>query len=494
VNTLHSAARNVSIVAASQVIIWPATLIFTIVQARFLGPARFGELTLALSYAAVLSTIIDFGLGTQLSRMVAQRAGHQQALFGTMAIRAVLWLIAIPVVWLVTLVLGYDNELRNAILILAVSVLLMMGVGNTFSTYLQGREEFVLPTVAVIAQRLTVAGTGVLALVLRPDLAVVAAAFVVAAVVQIVVLAAGMRRAGWVRPRLAAGTSFQVLRGAIPLGLYWVVAAFYFNVDMAMLQQLAPPENVGWYAAAYRLFNIGAILPTIVVGTVLYPVFARLSLGARSELRLVVEKTLTFLTITGVAAALVLMLFAEPIVALLYPLENYAGAPNALRLLGPGLLFQYLNWVIAYVLLGLHREKRMLAIALAAAVLNPIANLVAIPLLRQDGAALITSLTELGLLVCLTLSTPRDLLSFENIRVAAKATVSAIAAAVAVWALHGLPVVVTLPLALAVFAAVALLLHIVAPADLRALRSLTRAAPAANANPAIASFPTEEVA
>src|SRR5207237_1938277 len=73
----RSVARNIAILAASRVVTWVAAFAFAIAQARYLGPGRFGELSVALTYAALLAVVMDFGLGTQLSRIVAQRSrGH----------------------------------------------------------------------------------------------------------------------------------------------------------------------------------------------------------------------------------------------------------------------------------------------------------------------------------------------------------------------------------------------------------------------------------
>jgi len=472
--TLRKAARDVLIVAGSQLVMWVASFGFVLAQARYLGPARFGELSLALTYAAFLSIVIDFGLGTQLSRMVAQRStSANTALVTTMIIRAGLWLVAAPAAWLAAVALGYDRELQQLILILAASVL-FLGMGNTIGAYFQGQERFVLPSVASIAQRVTAAVVGVVALVATHDLIAVTMAFVVAAIVNVGVLLYGMRFAPRAWPRVQLDEVIRLFRGAIPLGMVWIATTFYFGVDMVMLQRMAPAENVGWYAAAYRLFNAASIVPTIVAGTVLYPVLSRLSLGSRSELRVVIEKSLSFLTLSGVGVALVFVVLADPIVALLYPAQSYAPAASALRLLAPGLVFLYLNWVFAASLLGLHREKQLLVLTFAAAVLNPLANLVAIPLFRQEGAALTTSLTELLMLVWLVRTMPRDLVSSENLRVAAKAALAAGAAALGVLATQEATLLVALPLAIALYGITALALRAVQPRDLLALLSVLR--------------------
>jgi O-antigen/teichoic acid export membrane protein len=466
---LRGVARNIGVLAASRVVMWVAAFAFTIAQARYLGPGRFGELSVALTYAALLSIVVDFGLGTQLSRMVAQRSrGHEDALAATIAVRAGLWLAAVPWLWLLTVAFAYGPELQETILILAVSVLLI-GASNTIASFLQGREEFVLPSIAAAAQGLTAAGVGMVVLVSRPDITAIADAFVLAAAVNLAVLLLDRRARQWLRSRTDARAALGLLRSAVPLGIYAIATTFYFGVDMVMLERLLPPENVGWYAAAYRPFGTATILPAIVAGTVLYPVLSRLSLGSRDELRAVIAKALTVLTLAGVAIALVFALFAERIVGLLYPAHSYAEAAVALRLLAPGLVFIYLNWVFATALLGLGQERRLVVMALATAVLNPLMNLAAIPLFQQTGAAFVTSLTELVVLVWLVRMMPRDLLRLESLRVGVKALAAAGIAALLLVPLREQPLMVSAPAAITLYAAGALALRTITTRELVAL-------------------------
>jgi O-antigen/teichoic acid export membrane protein len=474
VTLLRSAARNISILAVSQLFMWIAAIVFTIAQARYLGPARFGELSVALSYAALLAVVIDFGCEMQLSRLVAQRSsGHDDALAAAMMIRGGLWLLAMPCLVLATLSLGYDRELRESILLVALSVLIF-GISNTIGAYLQGREHFLLTAVASIAQRLTAAVVGIAMLLTRPDLTAVASAFVIAGVVNLMVLFVGAH--GRLLPplRVSGRKALALFRDTIPLGVYAIATSVYFGVDMIILQRLAPAENVGWYAAAFRLFRVATILPSVVAGIALYPVLSRLSVDSRAELRAVIDKTLMLLTIAGVAVGLVLTLFAERIVSLLYPAQAYAEAASALRLLAPGLVFIYVNWILASSLLSLHQERRLAIVAVAAAVLNALANLIAISLYKQDGAAATTSLTELFVLVALARLMPRDLLGSESLRVATRTLLAAGATALVLLPIREQELFITVPLALGVFASLAIGLQAVSRTDLLALRALVR--------------------
>jgi O-antigen/teichoic acid export membrane protein len=477
VNLFRSIARSVGVLAASQAVMWFAAIMFTVAQATHLGPARFGEFAVALSYAGLLTWMVEFGLGTQLTRLVSQRAsGYEDAFAATMVIKAALWLLALPFIILAALWLGYPPELRDALLLLALSVLII-GIGQNIAAYVQGSERFSLPAVANIAQRLSVAGVGMFVLLVRPELPAVAAAFVVSGVVYVLVLLVGLRARSW-RPRfrLDLRGARSLFRRTLPLGLFGIATTIYWSIDMIILQRLAPPENVGWYAAAYRLFSVATIVPSVVAGIALSPVLSRLSVDSRPELRAVIEKSLNFLTIAGVAAALVLALFADRIIAFIYPADTYAESAIALRLLAPGLLFIYVNWVLSQALLSLHQERRLLIMAGAAAVLNLLANLIAIPLFRENGAALATSLTELFVLVWLVRLMPRDLLSSENVRVATRSLIAAGATALLMRPGSDLHLALALPLALFLFAVLLVLSRAVSMSDLHALRGLVRPA------------------
>ena len=263
--------RSFSVVAMAQVITWTSTFVFTVAQARFLGPARFGEFSVALSWMLMLTVVIDFGLSTKLTRDVAQRpgsAGH--AFVMTLFARLGLWCVGMPFVWIATVLLGYGPELQGSILILGLS-LLFGGVATTLTAYYQGREAFAYPSLGSIAQRGSAAVFGIGALALGQGVLAVAAAYVVGSALQILVMLPGLRRHPVGASTVSRAAVTQTIRGTAALGLFWVFGSVYYNLDMVILDQMVPAENVAWYAAAYRLFNASIMVIGFASGTVLFP-------------------------------------------------------------------------------------------------------------------------------------------------------------------------------------------------------------------------------
>src|SRR4029077_17102094 len=96
----------------------------------------------------------------------------------------------------------------------------------------------------------------------------------------------------------------------------------------------------------------------------------------------------------------------------------------------------YTNGVFYLALIAMGFERRLLVMAAVLAVLNPLANLFVIPLLQQNGAALLTSATEAVVLVWVLPVTPKDLRGAASPSVVARIIFAAIPAASALWLLR----------------------------------------------------------
>lgn len=472
--------------ALAQVLTLIATFFFTVAQARYLSPATFGKLSVALSANAILMLVVDFGLGTKLPRDVAQRPESAgRALGAALVLRVSLWCLTLPIVWLATVALDYDAELRTVVLILALSGL-VGGIAATLVSYFQGREKFLFPSFASVAQRGAAAVLGVGALVTGNGVLAVAGVYVTAGLLELVVLLFGMRSHPVAVARPAPSAVVAMARGTAILGFFWMLGAFYYNVDMLILQRLVPAENVAWYAAAYRLFGVALAVVSMASSMVLYPIISRLSLGPRDELRLAIERSFSFLAAAGVFAALAIAFSADEIIALVFPAREYAGAANALRLLAPAIAAIYSNGPFFMLLLGMKYERRLLVMAAVLAVLNPIANLVLIPLFQQNAAAALTSATEFVVIGWLVALTPRELRGAVSPRALARLAVAAATAAGCLYVLRDLSMFIAVPLAFAAYVVVALGVGVIPLSELRAfvrtreaVRSPSRAEPLA---------------
>src|SRR5260370_40854001 len=103
---------------------------------------------------------------------------------------------------------------------------------------------------------------------------------------------------------------------------------------------------VGWYGAAYRLFDTLVFLPSLVISAIMYPVFSKLSISSEADLKVAIEQAMNFLLFCVLPIATTLIVAAPNIIAFLYHRPAYIHTFPVLPALGPVLGFVYLHWVL----------------------------------------------------------------------------------------------------------------------------------------------------
>ena len=171
----------------------------------------------------------------------------------------------------------------------------------------------------------------------------------------------------------------------MPLAIVDLAEVLFFNVDVIVLGLFLPPEQVAIYFAATRLTQALAYIPYGVSASTAQKFAALGVANRRGELQALVSKSAWLASGATIAAALVLSLLAEPLLAL------FGSGYDQARLLVPLLC---LGIVVACLLgpgedvLNMLGQERLCAIAFVIALgANIAAALVLVPLLGPMGAA-----------------------------------------------------------------------------------------------------------
>jgi O-antigen/teichoic acid export membrane protein len=435
-NKLRRVVNNTLISLVGQAITWTSTLLLTIAYGRFLGDVRFGELYFAITFVLLIGFPLEFGFNQQLTRDVAQDPKKALRYFSnTLLIKITLWIILYGFIMLLCWLLGYSGEERFLVAICGIT-LLSTSIANTFAALHYAFERVVFPTVGVILEKGLSALVGII--LLRHGAGVQAMA--------LVLLGGSIISATWQAIwffRLV-GFSFSInqsliralIRTSIPFLTYGVLGVIYYRLDTVLLSLFTNAAVVGWYGAAYRLFDTLVFLPNLVIVAIMYPVFSKLSITSESHLKLAIEKSMNFLLFCGIPIAAVMTVAAPEIIGFLYHRADFIPAIPVLQALAPGLVFLYINTVFNTIIMSAKQERKMTIMAGAALVFNLLLNLVLIRLYEQIGAAIVTSLTEL-LLLCMAIAfTPRHLFPFASLRVAGKIVFASLVMCLAILVIH----------------------------------------------------------
>ena len=467
--------NNTVISLAGQVVTWSSTLVLLIAYGRFLGAAKFGELYLAITLVGLVGFPVEFSFSQQLTREVAQDASKAKSyLTNALLLKVALWLGLFSLLVFLSHLLGYDREQGVLVAICGIT-LLSTSIASTFASLHVAFERVIYPVVGSICEKGVAALVGYLVLRHGAGVEVMACVLLGASIVN------AIWQASWFIRLVGVGFDIDwklicgLIRASIPFVTYGVLGVLYYRIDTVLLSVMTNSAVVGWYGAAYRLFDTLNFLPTILMTPIMYPVFSKLSTSTDDErLKVAIEKTMNFLLFFGIPMAVGMIVAAPNIVGFLYHRAEFSHTIPTLQGLAPGLILLYINAVLGTIIVSTKQEKTFPVMAAIALVFNLGLNLLLIPIYRHVGAAIVTSLTEM-LLACMAIVfLPKRLLPVGSLPVAVKSLAASLAMAVVIMFMSSYQILVILPVAMLVYFGMATLLRTIPAQDMQALYNAVR--------------------
>lgn len=332
------------------------------------GPARFGVLGLiwaGVGYAGQL----DFGLGRAMTKFVAAALGRgdaaQAGRISTLivALQCGFGILASAVIFLTVPLVGpllvpgpsaLRQEAIKAFRLAAALVPLVL-VGNALRGVLEGGGRFDVAN----RIRIPMASLGFVlpaaVVVLGGSLSAVVATLIVLRVATVAVTAGAVPGAvpqfRW-GAHLRRVEAAEVLRYSGWVGAANVLSPLLFHWDRLLLGALMGPAAVGFYTAPFEVLTRSRLVPG-ALATALFPAFAARPSGSEAR-SLMARATGTLVAVLAPPTVLV-VLFAEPLLAVWLGTEFAAAGHSAARLLAVGVMVNGLAHVPFSYLQGVGR-------------------------------------------------------------------------------------------------------------------------------------------
>ena len=447
-----------------------ASLVLYIVMARQLGAAEFGVFAFGLSFVTLVTALANFGQDRILTREVARDHGRVNAYFmNTIVLKLVLALPAL-VVAVAILTAFADTETRDVVVLLGIAVVLEQLMATCFATF-QSYERLAYIPAALVTQRVLTALWAIAAMLSGAGIVAVAAIYLGGAIVGLAI-AMWCLLARVARPRLSVWPRMWrgLMLAAFPIGAAGIFMVVLARADMAILAALQSAEDVGEYAAAYRLFEATLFL-TWGVSAAVYPVFSRLSLTSTPSVHFVFERGLKLAVALTLPLAVGGAVLAGPLIDLLYGSE-FEDSARALVLLSPAIALYPISYLAGYLLVSQDRQRILLPVYACVAVANVLLNLVLIPAFSLYGAAIITSISEAIVAVVLTMFAVRTVGRLDWLRMVGGPAVASLLAGIAMAVLASDLAIAIAAGALAYLGSLFVFERLVYPEDARAIQDL----------------------
>lgn len=339
-----------------------------IVVTRTLGPARFGVFQSILSIVMIVGAVTDAGLGALGIREYTQRSSESrdQMMATLLGIRVSLTCVGVAAAVLILLIGGGSGDLVVGTVLAGTGlVLTVMQTTVTIPLSVELRNgalslidllRQVLTTAAYVVAALVGAGTVLFAAVPLP------VSLVVLGVAMVVVKGSRVPR-----PSADFGSWRALLVTAGPLAGATAVGVVLTYATQLLTAALADDLVAGQFALAFRIFVVFGSISGLLA-TVAFPLLVRTAHvdGPRFQYALGRMIDVAFLMGVGLGLALVV---GAPLATALVGAE-FSGAESAVRIVGVALVLAFISSPLGFALIGLHLERRLLMVNLAALIIG----------------------------------------------------------------------------------------------------------------------------
>jgi O-antigen/teichoic acid export membrane protein len=365
-------------------------VVFSILLARRLGSAGFGEYAFIMAVIFVANALTTFGTDMLLIREIAANSDLSR-LLSALVVQLVLSGLFVAVVW--TFSAWIPNQSPETITALKIYSLALIPLAfyTVFTTALRGIQRMdVYSLLSLIVSALQVS------VVLLPNTSIVRLSILLLSVQIITALVAGLFcsrtiRYFWKSWRSTSFSLTSLLKEAAPIAVLTLVTMLYQRLSVGMLSIMIGATATGVFSAASRAVEASKTAH-LAVFAALYPAMAEdpdrwssspgQSEGMYRDRRLVLRYLLAGATIIS----LTLSVLAKPLVLFLYGNEFGASA-GILQILVWALIPFTINTYLTLSFLASKREK-LIGRALTASLLGLlILNLWWIPTEGLEGSA-----------------------------------------------------------------------------------------------------------
>ena len=407
---------------------------YAMLYVRLLGPAGTGQYAWVVAVYGIFEILSRYGLGTLLNREVAaDKNQSSRYLTNVLALRTFLWVGTLVLMGLTVGAFWFRNDIGQSELRAAAVfafVILVSNWSDAFSNLFNAFEKMEYPSGLGIAIALLQAALGALALLLGWGIVGLAWMALVVNSVQLLWLI-WLVRSTLFKPQWKWDWSLQkeMLATSGPLMINHLLATVFWRMDIWILRPLAGAASAGLYSVALKYVDGLNIVPSTFTLAV-FPLMSRFARKKGEELlrsyvlsvRLLLLISLPVaVTITALAVPLITLLGGARFVAATSQVELpafacsimgavlgqvdcrgfsfHGGSALALQVIIWSIPVGFVNSVTQYVLIAADQQRYLTKAFVLGVLFNLVGNLLLIPVFGFIGAAVVTILSEVCLLL-----------------------------------------------------------------------------------------------
>ena len=481
IGTIQRVAKNSLTPMIAQLFNKGVDLAFAMLMLRILGPGDWGKYAFAITIFTYFDIFVGFGLNTLIIREVAKdKAQGPRFLANALLLRAGLLVLAVPAALLLLGPLAGPMNVTPdtgwAIVLLLLG-LIPGSISAALTALFQAHELMEYPAAITVVSNVLRAALGAVALFAGLGIIGLAGVSIVINLVTLgilwrltmVMLFRSRAEADTVTARWMVGESY-------PLLLNDLLSRVFFRVDVLLMKPIlgaGGDQAVGYYTTPYKYLDGLNIVPSTFT-LAIFPLFSSYADSARERLNHAYHLALKFLLLMAIPLTVLTVYAARDLILILGGPEYVPGSVTVLQVLIWFLPFSFINSVTHYVLIAVGQQRFLTVAFVIGAAFNVTANLIAIPLYGILGAAVVTILSELVLLMPFYYGIRKHVGPVPWVRLTWRPILATAIMGLALYPLRDRSFLLMIPVGLAIYVALLLLLRTFTAEDRDVVRRLMR--------------------
>ena len=386
---------NIAYVFSGTAIAQGVTALASLLIARQLGPALYGQYAASLVLVSFTSIIFSLGLNTWLLHEASRKPEKQGVLLGS--VLAIKILIAIPwiiityalaafidsstfpkeIVFLCSLVVFFDNIFST----LLTSFKALFRNNVTFLLMMGSALLWMLGTVGLIYQK-------------QESTPIYLALH--AAILMVSIIVAGSLVWRVVPPKVNSRTLGWALKSSFPYATSEFLALSTLRLDVLIVALILGDQATGLYSPAVGIIN-ALFLPLSSISWVILPILSSQFTSNNEQAWNTARRSVWFFLAAGAGMAIAMLLGARFITVVLG--SSYGGSHEIVQILSIILMIHGLIMAMTNILIATDQQGKRAIIQTAAVALNIILDLAVLQRAGIRGAAWAYVVTEIFMLI-----------------------------------------------------------------------------------------------
>ena len=184
-------------------------------------------------------------------------------------------------------------------------------------------------------------------------------------------------------------------RGAAVFALIDILTNIYTRTNLLFLESSSGTQGVAYYSATWLIIDsVSWLTAELLLGWVIFPVLATLWIRAKDQFSYLVRNTGLWLVAIALPIMFVLSAESDLIIGMAFP-QGYSDAVWMQRYLVWTILFSFVQYLFAYVIVVVGAAKVLLAFSVLAMALNLVLNMTLVGPLGLLGGCLVIICTKM---------------------------------------------------------------------------------------------------